>query len=148
MLQLKINFLSLVYSEIKFPAEPVMKINNLSRPNFPAPPPSRIKWSSPNVPVRAPTRGQPFYGYSEKPPQFSRLLRHTRGYGRHILALTIGSPWGHRIKSWIYTCTCINWKWHYVTLMKLFLNSILISSSEDRSEIWNTYWIWSWDHVY
>ena len=77
-----------------------------------------------NVPVQAPTRDQPFYGYSEKPPQFSRLLRHARGYGGHILALTTGFPWGHRIS------TCINWKWHYLTLMKLFLNSILISSSE------------------
>ena len=32
---------------IYFPAEPVMKINNLSRPKVSAPPPLRIKWSSP-----------------------------------------------------------------------------------------------------
>ena len=81
-----------------------------------------------NVPVQAPTRDQPFYGYFEKPPQFSRLLRHARGYGGHILASTTGFPWGHRIS------TCINWKWHYLTLMKLFLNSILISSSEGPPE--------------
>ena len=34
-----------------------------------------------NMPVQAPTRGQTFYGYSEKPPRFSRLLRHAWGYG-------------------------------------------------------------------
>ena len=28
-----------IYPEITFPAEPVMKINNLSRPKVPAPPP-------------------------------------------------------------------------------------------------------------
>ena len=49
-LRLKINILSSIYPEINFPAEPVMKINNLSRPKVPAPPPPselRIKWSSP-----------------------------------------------------------------------------------------------------
>ena len=55
-----------------------------------------------NVPVQALIRDQPFYGYSEKPPQFSRLLRYARGYGGHILALTIGSPSRHIIESWIY----------------------------------------------
>ena len=39
LLQLKINSLSSIYPEINFPAEPVMKINNLSRPKVPAPPP-------------------------------------------------------------------------------------------------------------
>ena len=34
-----------------------------------------------NVAAQAPTRGQPFYGYSEKPPNFSRLLR--RAWGHH-----------------------------------------------------------------
>ena len=43
-----------------------------------------------NVPVQAPTRDPPFYGYSEKPPHFSRLLRHAWGYGGHILDLTPG----------------------------------------------------------
>ena len=38
-----------------------------------------------NVPVQTPTRDPPFYGYSEKPPHFSRLLRHAWGYGGHIL---------------------------------------------------------------
>ena len=55
-----------------------------------------------NVPVQAPTRGQPFYGYSEKPPQFSRLLRHARGYGIHIVSLTTGSRWGQNWKLDIY----------------------------------------------
>ena len=40
LLRLKINILSSIYPEINFPAEPVMKINNLSRPKVPAPPPS------------------------------------------------------------------------------------------------------------
>ena len=39
LLRLKINILSLIYPEINFPAEPVVKINNLSRPKVPAPPP-------------------------------------------------------------------------------------------------------------
>ena len=39
LLRLKINILSSVYPEINFLAEPVMKMNNLSRPNLPAPPP-------------------------------------------------------------------------------------------------------------
>ena len=38
MLRLKINILSSIYPEINFPAESVMKINNLSRPKVPAPP--------------------------------------------------------------------------------------------------------------
>ena len=37
-----------------------------------------------SVPVQAPTRDQPFYGYSEKPPHFNRLLRRAWGYGGHI----------------------------------------------------------------
>ena len=41
-----------------------------------------------NVSVQAPIRGQPFYGHSEKPPHFSRLIRHAWGYGRHTLDLT------------------------------------------------------------
>ena len=40
-----------------------------------------------NVPVQTPIRDPPFYGYSEKPPHFSRLLRHAWGYGGHILDL-------------------------------------------------------------
>ena len=40
LLRLKINILSSIYPEINFPAGPVMKINNLSRPKVPAPPPS------------------------------------------------------------------------------------------------------------
>ena len=39
LLRLKINILSSIYPVINFPAEPVMKINNLSRPKVPAPPP-------------------------------------------------------------------------------------------------------------
>ena len=53
LLRLKLNILSSVYPEINFPAEHVMKINNLSRPKVPAPPPPplRIKWSSPNFQI-------------------------------------------------------------------------------------------------
>ena len=49
-----------------------------------------------NVPVQEPTRDHPFYGYSEKPPHFSRLLWHAWWYGGYILNLTPGSP--RRIK--------------------------------------------------
>ena len=46
-----------------------------------------------NVPVQAPTRDPPFYGYSEKPPHFSRLLRHAWEYGGYSLDLNPpGSP--------------------------------------------------------
>ena len=55
-----------------------------------------------NVPVQAPTRGQPFYGYSEKPFHFSRLLRHALGQGGHILHLTPGSPREVNVEE--YTC--------------------------------------------
>ena len=60
-----------------------------------------------NVPVQAPTRDPPFYGYSDEPPHFSRLLRHAWGYGGHILDLTPWSPRGiGRTKN---RCTvCIN----------------------------------------
>ena len=91
-----------------------------------------------NVPVQAPTRGQPFYGYSEKPPQFSCLLRHARGYGGHILAFTTGSRWGQNWKLVIYmyklklTLCDIN-----EIIKLLFLNSILISSSECPSLLEN-----------
>ena len=46
LLRLKINIVSSIYPEINFPAEPVIKINNLSRPKVPGHP-LRIKWSSP-----------------------------------------------------------------------------------------------------
>ena len=49
-----------------------------------------------NVPVQAPTRGQPFYGYAEKQPHFSRLLRHSWRYVRSILALNPGVPMGEQ----------------------------------------------------
>ena len=47
-----------------------------------------------NVPVQTPTRDPPFYGFSEKPPHFSRLLRHARGCGGHILDLNPPGPHG------------------------------------------------------
>ena len=47
-----------------------------------------------NVPVQTPTREPPFYGYSEKPPHFSRHLRHAWGYGGHILDLNPRVPTG------------------------------------------------------
>ena len=47
-----------------------------------------------NVPVQTPTRDPPFYGFSEKPPHFSRLLRHAWGYGGHILDLNPPGPHG------------------------------------------------------
>ena len=40
------------------------------------------------MPVQEPTRGQPFYGYSEKPPPFQSPL----GFGGHILVSNHGSP--------------------------------------------------------
>ena len=40
-----------------------------------------------NVPAQAPIRGRPFYGYSEKPPHFSRLSRRTLEYEGPILVL-------------------------------------------------------------
>ena len=43
-----------------------------------------------NVPVQAPAPGHPFYGYSEKTPHFSRLLRCAWGYGWPFLIL---NPW-------------------------------------------------------
>ena len=39
------------------------------------------------VPVQAPTWGHPFYGFSEKPSQFSRLLRRAWGCGVPIFIL-------------------------------------------------------------
>ena len=42
-----------------------------------------------NVPVQAPTLGQPFYSYSEKPPHFGHLLRRAWGYGGPILVLNL-----------------------------------------------------------
>ena len=49
-----------------------------------------------NVPVQAPTRDPPFYGYFEKPPHFSHLLRHAWGYGGHILDFQSGTGPGVR----------------------------------------------------
>ena len=43
---------------------------------------------------KAPTRGQPFYGYSEKPPDSSRLFPVALGYGGHILVLNPESQRG------------------------------------------------------
>ena len=43
-----------------------------------------------NVPVQAPTRGQPLYGYSKKLSRFRHLLRQWWGCGGHILVLTPG----------------------------------------------------------
>ena len=42
MLRLTIYILSSVYPEINFPAEHMMKINNLSRPKVPAPPQNQM----------------------------------------------------------------------------------------------------------
>ena len=47
-----------------------------------------------NMPVQAPRRGQPFYGYSEKPSHLSCFLRHAWGYGGQIIYLIPGSPRG------------------------------------------------------
>ena len=43
-----------------------------------------------NVPLQAPTRDNPFYGYYEKPPHFSRLLRCAWGYRGHVLISNSG----------------------------------------------------------
>ena len=47
-----------------------------------------------NVPVQAPTRGQPFIRLFRESTPFSRLLRHAGDTG-HILKLTPGSSWGY-----------------------------------------------------
>ena len=47
-----------------------------------------------NVPGQAPTHSQPLYGYSEKPPHFSRLLRRAWGYGGPIFVLQSQGPHG------------------------------------------------------
>ena len=65
-----------------------------------------------NVPVQTRTRDPPFYGYSEKPPHFSRLLRHAWGYGGHILDLNPLGPHGGSPLMYIYiimhaTCACM-----------------------------------------
>ena len=51
-----------------------------------------------NVPAQPPTPGQLFYGYSEKPPHFSRLLRRAWGYGGPIIVLNPQGPRGERKK--------------------------------------------------
>ena len=56
-----------------------------------------------NVPVQAPTRGQLFLGYSEKPSHFRRLLRRTWGYGGSISHFKPRVPTGvlhFKIKFW------------------------------------------------
>ena len=45
-----------------------------------------------NVPDQAPTRDQPFNGYSDKLPYFSRLLRCALGYRGPILILNSPGP--------------------------------------------------------
>ena len=45
-----------------------------------------------NVPIKAPTRGKPFYGYSEKPTHFSRILRRAWRYGGPIVVLHLRVP--------------------------------------------------------
>ena len=54
----------------------------------------RRSWTYGRAPVLTPTRDPPFYAYSEKPPHFSRLLRHAWGYGGHILDLNTRVPTG------------------------------------------------------
>ena len=51
---------------------------------------------TPNARPSTDTGPEPFYGYSERPPNFSRFLRRTWGYGGPILvnSLTDGQ-WGH-----------------------------------------------------
>ena len=46
------------------------------------------------MPIQAPTRGQPFYGYSEKVPHFNRLSLRASGYRGHILVLNPMDPKG------------------------------------------------------
>ena len=45
-------------------------------------------------PVQEPRRGHPFYGFSEKPPNFSRLLRRTWGYGGPFIIFNHLDPTG------------------------------------------------------
>ena len=57
-----------------------------------------------SVSVQALNRDQPFYGYSEKPPHFSRILRRAWGYGGPIVVVHPGSP-GRNCKQ------CVNESW-------------------------------------
>ena len=61
-------------------------LKKLVRPTVGLPTPNTFRRFF-NVPVQASTRGHPFYGYSEKPPHFSRLLRCARRYGWPFLVL-------------------------------------------------------------
>ena len=45
-----------------------------------------------NVSVHAPTRGQPFYGYSEKSAHLSRILRHAWDTEKLLSSYIPGSP--------------------------------------------------------
>ena len=47
LLSMKINILALVYLKINFPAELMLKINNLTRPNLPVPPPPQNQMVAP-----------------------------------------------------------------------------------------------------
>ena len=64
------------------------------------------------MPVQAPIYDQPFYGYFEKPPDFSRLLRRALGYVGPILVLNPHGPhggWGGG-KNPAFSIMCIKWK--------------------------------------
>ena len=63
-------------------------------PTVGAPSHRHFVWLS-NVPVQAPTRGQPLdYGYYEKPSHLSRLLRRAWGYGGSIRIFNPLGPHG------------------------------------------------------
>ena len=55
--------------------------------------------------IQAPTRGQPFYGYSEKPTHLNCLLRSAWGYAAHVHWYTVLeardvlAPWNTVIQS-------------------------------------------------
>ena len=53
-----------------------------------------------NVPIQAPTESQPFKGYSEKLPHFSRLLRCALGYWGPVFVLKPQGPGG---RNWKYS---------------------------------------------
>ena len=81
-----------------------------------------------NVPVHAPTRGHPFYGCSEKPPNFNRLSRRAWGYEGPILVIHPRVPTG----AW-HVCDC-----NYVT--KHYNRAITFEQYQIKSfDIWNVY---------
>ena len=89
MLRIKINSLALVYMKINFMVELMLKINNLSRQNFPALPSLRIKWSPPknNYPFVVRSRVRLFLGIVDVTISYNYHTTKTV-YGSDLASLT------------------------------------------------------------